>query len=84
VNGETGKLQDMTELGVWDTFSVKAQTVKTAIEVTIRNHDFLFLTDDDVKCSYVTKSLLFSTLLLHSLPPKREKFMTSKTVCFPL
>lgn len=37
VNGETGKLQDMTELGVWDTYSVKAQTVKTAIEVK-QNH----------------------------------------------
>lgn len=26
----------MTELGVWDTYSVKAQTVKTAIEVSSR------------------------------------------------
>ena len=33
VNGETGQLQDMKELGVWDTYSVKAQTVKTALEV---------------------------------------------------
>ncbi len=37
VNGETGKLQDMTDLGVWDTYSVKAQTVKTAIEVTTKS-----------------------------------------------
>lgn len=33
VNGETGQLKDMQELGVWDTYSVKAQTIKTAIEV---------------------------------------------------
>jgi hypothetical protein len=43
VNGETGKLQDMKELGVWDTYSVKAQTVKTAIEV-IHIRDFLIPT----------------------------------------
>lgn len=33
VNGETGEITDMNELGVWDTYSVKAQTLKTAIEV---------------------------------------------------
>ena len=35
VNGETGEITDMNELGVWDTYSVKAQTLKTAIEVII-------------------------------------------------
>lgn len=35
VNGETGEITDMNELGVWDTYSVKAQTLKTAIEVVI-------------------------------------------------
>lgn len=33
VNGETGEITDMNTLGVWDTYSVKAQTFKTAIEV---------------------------------------------------
>lgn len=35
VNGETGEITDMNELGVWDTYSVKAQTFKTSIEVVI-------------------------------------------------
>ena len=34
VDGETGKLVDMHELGVWEPYSVKAQTIKTAIEVS--------------------------------------------------
>lgn len=36
VNGETGEITDMNELSVWDTYSVKAQTLKTAIEVIIK------------------------------------------------
>ncbi|XP_046858014.1 T-complex protein 1 subunit gamma-like [Xenia sp. Carnegie-2017] len=43
VNGETGQLKDMQELGVWDTYSVKAQTIKTAIETAI-----LLLRIDDI------------------------------------
>ena len=35
VNGETGEITNMNELGVWDTYSVKAQTLKTAIEVNV-------------------------------------------------
>ncbi len=35
INGETGQLVDMKELGVWDPVSVKSQTFKTAIEVTL-------------------------------------------------
>lgn len=35
VDGNTGVLVDMKELGVWDPISVKEQTFKTAIEVTI-------------------------------------------------
>ena len=34
VNGTTGELADMKDLGVWDTYAVKAQTIKTAIEVS--------------------------------------------------
>merc|ERR1719184_741299 len=30
INGETGEIADMQELGVWDCFSVKAQVYKTA------------------------------------------------------
>jgi len=32
VDGEKGVLADMEELGVWDTYSVKMQTIKTAVE----------------------------------------------------
>ncbi|XP_068694320.1 T-complex protein 1 subunit gamma-like [Montipora foliosa] len=43
VNGETGEITDMNELGVWDTYSVKAQTLKTAIETAM-----LLLRIDDI------------------------------------
>lgn len=43
VNGDTGEIVDMKELGVWDTFAVKAQTFKTAIETAI-----LLLRIDDI------------------------------------
>ena len=32
INGITGKLVDMEELGIWEPYSVKVQTIKTAIE----------------------------------------------------
>ena len=32
INGVSGLLGDMAELGVWDTFQVKVQTIKTAVE----------------------------------------------------
>ena len=32
INGMTGELVDMNEYGIWEPFSVKAQTIKTAIE----------------------------------------------------
>jgi T-complex protein 1 subunit gamma len=32
INGITGELVDMQELGIWEPFSVKVQTIKTAIE----------------------------------------------------
>ena len=32
INGETGQLVDMNELGIWEPFTVKTQTIKTAIE----------------------------------------------------
>jgi len=35
VNGENGEIVDMTDYGVWEAFSVKAQTYKTAIEVSV-------------------------------------------------
>lgn len=33
VNGETGTLADMEQLGIWEPLAVKAQTYKTAVEV---------------------------------------------------
>jgi len=32
VNGITGEITDMTQLGIWEPYSVKVQTIKTAIE----------------------------------------------------
>lgn len=32
INGETGDIVDVTSFGIWDTFSVKQQVIKTAIE----------------------------------------------------
>ena len=34
IDGDTGKIVDMNEYGVWEAFSVKAQTYKTSIEVS--------------------------------------------------
>lgn len=33
MNGETGTLVDMKELGIWEPLAVKLQTYKTAVEV---------------------------------------------------
>ncbi|KAI0228718.1 T-complex protein 1 subunit gamma [Lamellibrachia satsuma] len=43
IDGDTGKIVDMNEYGVWEAFSVKAQTYKTAIETAI-----LLLKIDDI------------------------------------
>lgn len=43
INGETGDLVDMEELNIWEPFSVKTQTIKTAIEASA-----LLLRIDDV------------------------------------
>ena len=32
INGTTGELVDMDSYGIWEPFSVKVQTIKTAIE----------------------------------------------------
>jgi T-complex protein 1 subunit gamma len=43
IDGDTGKIVDMTEFGIWEPYSVKAQTYKTAIETAI-----LLLRIDDI------------------------------------
>lgn len=43
INGETGQLADMTELGIWEPLTVKLQTYKTAVETAI-----LLLRIDDI------------------------------------
>ena len=43
INGENGSLVDMKDYGVWEPYSVKAQTYKTAIETAI-----LLLRIDDI------------------------------------
>jgi len=32
INGHTGEITDMRELGVWEPYAVKVQTIKTAVE----------------------------------------------------
>jgi T-complex protein 1 subunit gamma len=32
INGQTGEIVDMKELGVWEPYAVKVQTIKTAVE----------------------------------------------------
>ncbi|XP_074649895.1 T-complex protein 1 subunit gamma-like [Tubulanus polymorphus] len=43
IDGETGNIVDMKEFGIWEPYSVKAQTYKTAIETAI-----LLLRIDDI------------------------------------
>jgi len=43
VDGETGNVVDMKEFGIWEPYSVKTQTYKTAIETAI-----LLLRIDDI------------------------------------
>ena len=43
INGETGQLADMSELGIWEPLAVKLQVYKTAIETAI-----LLLRIDDI------------------------------------
>ena len=43
INGETGELADMSELGIWEPLAVKLQVYKTAIETAI-----LLLRIDDI------------------------------------
>ncbi|KAK3919084.1 T-complex protein 1 subunit gamma [Frankliniella fusca] len=43
INGETGELADMKDLGIWEPLSVKLQTYKTAVETAI-----LLLRIDDI------------------------------------
>uniref|UniRef100_A0A8C9VX24 T-complex protein 1 subunit gamma n=1 Tax=Scleropages formosus TaxID=113540 RepID=A0A8C9VX24_SCLFO len=50
VNGETGTLSDMTELGIWEPLAVKAQTYKTAVETAI-----LLLRIDDIVSGHKKK-----------------------------
>ncbi|XP_064416637.1 T-complex protein 1 subunit gamma [Latimeria chalumnae] len=50
VNGETGTLADMKELGIWDPLAVKSQTYKTAVETAI-----LLLRIDDIVSGHKKK-----------------------------
>ncbi|XP_048369815.1 T-complex protein 1 subunit gamma [Sphaerodactylus townsendi] len=50
VNGETGALVDMKELGIWEPLSVKLQTYKTAVETAV-----LLLRIDDIVSGHKKK-----------------------------
>eukprot|EP01025_Chloroclados_australasicus_P011269 TRINITY_DN1487_c0_g1_i2.p2 TRINITY_DN1487_c0_g1~~TRINITY_DN1487_c0_g1_i2.p2 ORF type:complete len:558 (+),score=91.35 TRINITY_DN1487_c0_g1_i2:100-1773(+) len=43
IDGEKGDIADMKELGIWDPYAVKAQTIKTAVEASV-----LLLRIDDI------------------------------------
>ena len=43
VNGETGQIVDMKELGIWEPANVKLQTLKTSVESAV-----LLLRIDDI------------------------------------
>lgn len=51
IDGNTGKLADMAEIGVWDTFAVKVQTLKTSIEAAC-----MLLRIDDVVSGMTSKA----------------------------
>jgi hypothetical protein len=53
VNGETGEVADMKEYGIWEAYSVKAQTYKTAIEVCIQSHQQHNCSNQSHKHSFV-------------------------------
>eukprot|EP00918_Siedleckia_nematoides_P062779 GHVU01136807.1.p1 GENE.GHVU01136807.1~~GHVU01136807.1.p1 ORF type:complete len:567 (+),score=80.30 GHVU01136807.1:211-1701(+) len=53
VNGETGALVDMKDYGIWEPYSVKAQTYKTSIETAI-----LLLRIDDIVSGVKRQSAL--------------------------
>ncbi|XP_041037590.1 T-complex protein 1 subunit gamma [Carcharodon carcharias] len=50
VNGETGALVDMKELGIWEPLTVKSQTFKTSVETAI-----LLLRIDDIVSGHKSK-----------------------------
>lgn len=50
VNGETGTLVDMRELGIWEPLAVKLQTYKTAVETAV-----LLLRIDDIVSGHKKK-----------------------------
>uniref|UniRef100_A0A8C1KFU6 T-complex protein 1 subunit gamma n=1 Tax=Cyprinus carpio TaxID=7962 RepID=A0A8C1KFU6_CYPCA len=50
INGETGTLADMEQLGIWEPLAVKAQTYKTAVETAI-----LLLRIDDIVSGHKKK-----------------------------
>ncbi|KAG8519955.1 T-complex protein 1 subunit gamma, partial [Galemys pyrenaicus] len=50
VNGETGTLVDMKELGIWEPLTVKLQTYKTAVETAV-----LLLRIDDIVSGHKKK-----------------------------
>ena len=43
IDGEKGTIEDMKELGIWDCYSVKVQTLKTAMEVSSSAISYLLL-----------------------------------------
>eukprot|EP00795_Rhopilema_esculentum_P005874 gene5874-11201_t len=42
IDGEKGAIADMKELGIWDCFAVKVQTIKTAMEPVFITADIVF------------------------------------------
>lgn len=53
IDGETGKVVDMKEYGIWEPHTVKAQTLKTAVEVFFK---FLMRCFNELECLFVVTS----------------------------
>jgi len=69
VNGENGEIVDMKEYGVWEAYSVKAQTYKTAIEVCRMQliSVFVITTNKGGKMFSVIHKHVFSSLMTADL-----------------
>lgn len=41
IDGITGQIADMKDLGIWEPYAVKVQTIKTAVEVSQNSHGLM-------------------------------------------
>ena len=77
MDGETGKVVDMKDYGIWEPFAVKVQTYKTAIEVRPKS-----MTVNSIFC--VSYTIFFYHVLSFLYPTQRVAegimFLTRQSV----